>query len=68
MWTKVARIKRRADGKIPTPTSFGSAPQLSTSEFGAFRHGFFNSVGYTVQYLQFSLTSGKESTAYTGIS
>jgi hypothetical protein len=31
--------------KIPTPTSFGSAPPLSASEFGALRHGFFNSVG-----------------------
>jgi hypothetical protein len=28
----------------PTPTSFGSAPPLSASEFGAFRHGFFYSV------------------------
>jgi hypothetical protein len=45
MWTMVARTKRRGGRKIPTPTSFGSAPQLSTSEFGAFRHGFFYSVG-----------------------
>ncbi len=41
MWTIVARTKRRGVRKIPTPTSFGSAPPLPTSEFGAFRHGFF---------------------------
>jgi hypothetical protein len=46
MWTTVARTKRRGGRKIPTPTSFGSAPPLSASEFGAFRYGFFNSVGY----------------------
>jgi hypothetical protein len=33
--------------KIPIPSSLGSAPPLSTSEFGAFRHGFFYSVGYS---------------------
>jgi hypothetical protein len=44
MWTTVARTKRRGDQKIPAPTSFGSAPPLSASEFGAFRHGFFYSV------------------------
>ncbi len=40
----MARTKRRGDRKIPTSTSFGSAPPLSASEFGAFRHGFFYSV------------------------
>jgi hypothetical protein len=44
MWTTVARTKRRGGRKIPTPRSFDSAPPLSTSEFGAFRHGFFYSV------------------------
>ncbi len=42
MWTTVARTKRRRDRKIPTSTSFGSAPPLLASEFGAFRHGFFS--------------------------
>jgi hypothetical protein len=41
MWTTVARTKRRGGRKIPTSPSFGSAPPLLTSEFGAFRHGFF---------------------------
>ncbi len=36
MWTSVARTKWRGCRKFPTPTSFGSAPPLSTSEFGAF--------------------------------
>jgi hypothetical protein len=36
MLATVARIKRRGG-----PTCFGSAPPLSTSAFGAFRHGFF---------------------------
>ncbi len=40
----MARTKRCGCRKIPTPTSFGSAPPLSASEFGAFRHGFFYSV------------------------
>jgi hypothetical protein len=52
MWTTVARTKRCGDQKIPTPTSFGSAPPLSASEFGAFRHGFFYSVGRPI--LEFS--------------
>jgi hypothetical protein len=44
MGTTVARTRRRGGRKIPTPTSFGSAPPLSASEFSAFRHGFFYSV------------------------
>jgi hypothetical protein len=44
MWTTVARTKRHGGRKIPTLTSFVSAPPLLTSEFGAFRHGFFYSV------------------------
>jgi hypothetical protein len=52
LWTTVARTKRRGGRKIPTPTSFGSAPPLSTSEFGAFRHGFFTVSGQPGQPVQ----------------
>ncbi len=58
MWTTVAQTKRRRGRKIPTPTSFGSVPPLSTSEFGAFRHGFFTVHGI----LQFSFLSPQELT------
>ncbi len=49
MWTTVGRTKRREGRKIPTPTSFGSAPPLSASEFGAFRHSFFTVYKRVVQ-------------------
>ncbi len=58
MWTTVAQTKRRRGRKIPTLTSFGSVPPLSTSEFGAFRHGFFTVHGI----LQFSFLSPQELT------
>jgi hypothetical protein len=35
-----------------TPTSFGSAPPLSASEFGAFGHGFFNSAPQSEWWLE----------------
>ncbi len=66
MWTTVARTKRRVGQKIPTLTSFGSAPPLSTSEFGAFRHGFLQcTVGHEVLYdctvcTSISLTIGQK--------
>jgi hypothetical protein len=49
MWTMVARTKRHGGRKIPTLTRFGSAPPLSTSEFGAFRHGFFYSAATRIR-------------------
>lgn len=39
-----SRTKRRGSRKLPAPTSFSSAPPLSTPGLNGLRHGFFNSV------------------------